>query len=213
MCLATCSPLVPRWWQVALLAVAMAASAVAAAQATVATAEFSADVLLAALGTGKAIEIALPDDVRAVHVAATRGEVLVDELRIGLGARSDGVAESVVVSVGAVGPTLWCPLLAFIHVSLERGGRSYRGTMSSTCIEVEAPVGLRPAQQVGFLAASFDVDTWYAIDGFDPVTIGAGAERPTITRPRPLDDEVVFYVYLATEGATAPLEAPGVRPR
>ncbi len=199
-------PFAARSWQVRLLAFALCASGLAAAQAPVARTDFSADVLLALLGSGKAIEIGLPDDVRVVHVVATRGDEVVLERRSEIGEDPGGRAESIVVSVGAVGPTLRCPLLAFIRVDLEREGRAYGGGMNASCIEVDAPVALWPGP-VGLLRSSFEVGTWYAVEGFIAAEIGAGAPRPT------LDDEFVFHVYLATDDAAAPIEELGIGPR
>ncbi len=195
-----------RSWQVWLVALAVCASGLAAAQAPVARTDISADVLLALLGSGKAVEIDLPDDVRVVHVVATRGDEVIIERRTEIGVDPGGRAASIVVSVGAVGPTLRCPLLVFIHVSLEREGHAYGSGMSAGCIEVDAPVALWPAR-VGFLAPSFEVDTWYAVEGFVAAQIGAGAPRPTP------DDPFVFHVYLATDDADAPIETLGVGPR
>jgi len=195
-----------RSWQVLVLAFALCASGLAVARAPVARTDLSADVLLALLGSGKAIEIGLPDDVRVVHVVATRGDEVVIERRTEIGVDPGGRAESIVVSVGAVGPTLRCPFLVFIRVDLEREGRAYRGGMNASCIEVDAPVALWPGP-VGFLRSSFEVATWYAVEGFIAAEIGDGAQRPR------LDDEFVFHVYLATDDADAPIEELGIEPR
>ena len=199
-------PFAARAWQVLLLAFAVCASGLAAGHAPVARTGISADVLLALLGSGKAIEIGLPDDVRVVHVVATRGDEVVIERRTEIGVDPGGRAESIVVSVGAVGPTLRCPLLVFIRVDLEREGRAYGGGMNASCIEVDAPAALWPTH-VGFLEPSFEVGTWYAVEGFIAAQIGAGAPRPTP------DDAIVFHVYLATDDADAPIEELAIGPR
>ena len=113
-------PFAARSWLVRLFALAVCASGCAAAQAPVATTAISSDLLLALLGSGTAIEIGLPDDVRVVHVVATRGDEVVAQRADILTDVGDDAA-SIVVSVGAVGPALPCPLLVFIHASLACG--------------------------------------------------------------------------------------------
>jgi len=195
-------PFIARSWQMRLLAVAVYASGLAAAQAPVATTSISADLLLALLGSGTAIEIGLPDDVRVVHVVATRADEVIAQ-RTEIVVVSNGRAESIVVSVGAVGPTLRCPLFVFIQVSLEGDGRGHGGGMNASCTDVDAPVALWPTHG-GFSERSFEVDTWYAVHGFMPAELGAGARRPTP------DDAFVFHVFLASAVGAAPIEELGV---
>ena len=197
----------PRSWLAALLALAVGMAGLAAAQAPITRAEISTDLLLSLLGSGKAIEIELPDDVRAVHVVATQGDAVVIERSTEVGERSDGQSASVVVSVGAVGATLRCPLVVFIQVERFRAGQPFGRGMNATCMEVRAPVALWPTPRPGLYETSFDVRTWYEIDGFWPAEIGPGAPQPSE------DDVVVFHVYLAADDAAPPYEELGITDR
>lgn len=191
-------------WRATLLAIALGASGLATAQAPVARAEISADLLLSLLGSGKAIEIDLPDDVRAVHVVATQGDAVVLDRSTEFGERTEGQSASIVVSVGAVGATLRCPLIVFIDMRLYLAERRSGAGMNATCMEVEAPASLWPAPRAGLYELSFEVRRWYAIDGFWPAEMGPGAPRPTEA------DVVVFHVYLATDDAAPPLAELGI---
>ena len=196
-----------RSWKATLLTLAVGMSGLAAAQAPVTRAEISTDLLLSLLGSGEAIEIELPDDVRAVHVVATQRDAVVAERSTEIGARSDGQSESVVVSVGAVGATLRCPLVVFIQVERLRAAQPFGRGMNTTCMEVRAPVALWPASRLGLHGTAFDVRTWYEIDGFWPAEIGPGAPQPSE------DDVVVFHVYLATDDAAPPYGELGITDR
>lgn len=196
-----------RSWQAMLLALTVGMSGLVTAQAPVTRTEISTDLLLSLLGSGKAIEIELPDDVRAVHVVATQGDAVVIDRSTEFGERTEGQSASIVVSVGAVGATLRCPLIVFIDMRLYLSGRTSRSGMNATCIEVDAPVALWPAPRAGLYETSFDVRTWYAIDGFWPAEMGPGAPRPTE------DDVVVFHVYLATDDGAPPYEELGIEDR
>ena len=186
-----------------LLALAVAMSGLVAAQAPVTRTEISTDLLLSLLGSGKAIEIDLPDDVRAVHVVAVQRDAVVLDRSTEFGERTNGQSASIVVSVGAVGATL----IVFIDMSLYLAERRSRSGMNATCMEVEAPVSLWPAPRAGLYETSFDVRRWYAIDGFWPAEMGPGAPTPTE------DDVVVFHVYLATDDAAPPYEELGIEDR
>jgi len=196
-----------RAWHAALLAFAVITAGIVFAQAPVTRAEIPADVLLALLGSGRAIEISLPDDVRVVHVVAAQGNAVVVERRTDVGAGPEGRADSIVVSVGGLGAMLRCPLLVFVHVSRERAGRALGGGMTTTCIEVNGPVALWPAPRPGLRETSFDVGTWYAIDGFWPTDVTLSAPQPTP------EDLVVFHVYLATDDTDPPYDELGITDR
>ena len=204
-------PFAARSWQVMLLALAMCASGLAAAQASVAQTEISGDVLLALLGTGQAIEIGLPSDVRLVHVVVTRGDAMVDNRSTNVEPWSEDQSVSVTLSVGALGPTLRCPLLVFTHTSVTRDGTVSQHGMNSGCIETATPVRLVP--RGGFLPTSIDVERWYVVDGFTLMDPTPGADRPTDEQGRRTFDEFVFHVYLSTEDAPAPIEQLGEHAR
>jgi hypothetical protein len=194
------------WWPT-LLALAVGAAGFVTAQAPVARTEISTDLLMSLLGSGKAIEIELPHDVRFVHVVATQGDAVIVDRSTEVGERTEGRVTSIVVSVGAVGATLRCPLTVFIQVDRLRDGQPFGGGMTSACLEVDAPVALWPAPRPGLHAPLFDVGTWYAIDGFWPAEVGPGAPPPSE------DDVVEFHVYLATDDAAPPVEELGITDR
>jgi hypothetical protein len=202
-----CFQLTRRSWRTMLLVLAVGVSGFVTAQAPVTRTEISTDVLLSLLGSGKAIEIELPPDVRAVHVVATQGDAVVIERTTEVGERSDGRSASVVLSVGGIGADPRCPLIVFIHATVSHARQLSGTSMRTTCINGDAPVALWPAPRPGLHEASFDVRTWYAIDGFWPAEVGPGAPRPTE------DDVIVFHVYLATDDAAPPFDELGITDR
>lgn len=207
MRISACFQLARRSWRTMLLVLAASVPGLVTAQAPVNRTEISADLLLSLLGSGKAIEIELPPEVRAVHVVATQGAAVVIERTTEVGERPDGRSASVVLSVGGIGADPRCPLIVFVHAVVSHEGQLSGTSMRTTCIESDAPVALWPAPRPGLHEASFDVRTWYAIDGFWPVDVGPGAPRPTEY------DVVVFHVYLATDGAAPPYDELGITDR
>jgi hypothetical protein len=196
-----------RSWRTIPLALAVALSGLATAQAPVTRAEISTDLLLSLLGSGKAIEIELPADVRAVHVVATQGDAVVIERTTEVRESSGGRSASVVLSVGGIGADPRCPLIVFIHATVSHAGQLSGTSMRTTCINSDVPVALWPSPRPGLHETSFDVRTWYAIDGFWPAEVGPGAPQPTE------DDVIVFHVYLATDDAAPPVEELGITDR
>lgn len=200
-------PFAARLWLVTLLALAVCASGLVVAQAPVAQTEISADVLLAVLGSGKAIEIGLPRDVRVVHVVVSRGEAVLDTRSTIVEPWSEDSSASVAVSVGALGPTLECPFVVFVHTSVTRDGRVSEHGMNRGCVEVATPVRLVPWG--GFLPTAFDVEQWYSVDSFVLMDPTPGADRQTDGLGRRAFDEFVFHVYLSTDDGPAPIERLG----
>jgi len=183
----------------------------AAAQAPVEPTSLSPNVLLEALGNGSAMNIGLPRGVRVVHVAVTRGDVVLDTRSTIVEPWSEDSSASIAVSVGALGPTLECPFVVFVHTSVTLDGRVSQHGMNRGCVEVATPVRLVPWG--GFLPTSFDVEQWYAVDSFVLMDPTPGADRQTDGLGRRTFDEFVFHVYLSTDDGPAPVEQLVERPR
>ena len=136
----------------------------ASAQAPVEAASLSPDVLLVALGgSGSAFEIGLPNDVHVVHIAVTRGDTVVDSRSATVGQRHDDRRVSMIVSVGALGPTARCSRLVFMATSETRDGSVSRHGMNMACIET--PTMARLVSSGRFLPSSMDVERWHAVEG------------------------------------------------